>query len=121
MTEGELDNPKVFFGANLQDKDIARRRERVARGAGCRTEHVNELLDEHKRFAKMVEKVGKSGLMNGDMNAMMRNPKQMQQMLSKTIDPKMLSKLGGAGNMMEMMKEMSAAEGPMGAMMKQMQ
>merc|ERR1719331_3739052 len=102
MTEGELDNPKVFFGANLQDKDIARRRERVARGAGCRTEHVNELLDEHKRFAKMVEKVGKSGLMkgamNGDMSAMMRNPKQMMQQLQKlqqTMDPKMLSKLGG--------------------------
>ena len=61
------------------------------------------------------------GAMNGDMSSMMRNPKQMQQMLAKTIDPKMLSKLGGAGNMMDMMKQMSDAEGPMGAMMKQMQ
>merc|ERR1719379_2923526 len=90
--------------------------------------HRSSLLEEHKRFAKMVEKVGKSGLMkgamNGDMgsmNQMMRNPKQMMQKLQQTMDPKMLSKLGGAGNMMEMMKQMSSNEGAMGEMMRNMQ
>merc|ERR1719446_755013 len=124
MTNTELDNPKLFTTGE-PDKRAAR----VAVGAGCQKAHVFELLEEHKRFAKMVEKVGKSGLMkgamNGDvgaMNQMMRNPKQMMQKLQQTMDPKMLSKLGGAGNMMEMMKQMSDADGgQMADMMKKMQ
>merc|ERR1712167_472684 len=51
----------------------------------------------------------------------MTNPKQMMQQLQSTMDPKMLSKLGGAGNMMEMMKQMSSNEGAMGEMMRNMQ
>jgi signal recognition particle subunit SRP54 len=123
MTNTELDNPKLFT-TGTPDK----RASRVAVGSGCQPAHVFELLEEHKRFAKMVEKVGKSGLMkgamNGDMgamNQMMRNPKQMMQKLQQTMDPKMLSKLGGAGNMMEMMKQMSSNEGAMGDMMRNMQ
>merc|ERR1712139_632536 len=41
MTSSELDNPKVFFGANQQDKSLEQRRHRVARGAGCETKHVS--------------------------------------------------------------------------------
>jgi len=45
----------------------------------------------------------------------------MMQKLQQTMDPKMLSKLGGAGNMMEMMKQISSNEGAMGEMMRNMQ
>merc|ERR1711907_495808 len=65
-----------------------------------------------------VEKVGKSGLMKGAMNGDMG---EMNQKLQQTMDPKMLQKLGGAGNMMEMMKQMSSNEGAMGDMMRNMQ
>lgn len=34
-----------------------------------------------------------------------RNPNQMMQQLMKSVDPRMLSQMGGAGNMMNMMKQ----------------
>lgn len=39
------------------------------------------------------------------MTKMMRNPKQMSQMLGSKMDPRMLQQFGGADNMMEMMKQ----------------
>jgi signal recognition particle subunit SRP54 len=38
---------------------------------------------------------------------MTRNPNQMLSKLTSMIDPKMMAQLGGAGNLMNMMKEMN--------------
>jgi len=45
--------------------------------------------------------------MNDKVN-LMRNPNQILGKLSSMIDPKMMAQLGGAGNLMNMMKEMSS-------------
>ena len=37
----------------------------------------------------------------------MRNPNQLMGKLQNMIDPKMMSQLGGSGNLMNMMKEMA--------------
>lgn len=42
-----------------------------------------------------------------DMVNLKRNPNQIMNKLQSAIDPKMMSQLGGAGNLMNMMKEMS--------------
>jgi len=59
----------------------------------------------------MISKVGGLNMGKGGKNEamnMMRNPNQMMGKLSKMIDPKMLAQLGGAGNLMNMMKEMNS-------------
>lgn len=107
MTDDELDCKK---GA-LLEKDLSRIL-RVARGSGCHPMFVIELLNEHKRFEKMVGKMGKAGLMKdtGDMANLSRNPKQVMQKLQSCMDPLLLQQLGGAQNMLNLMKQMDALE-----------
>jgi signal recognition particle subunit SRP54 len=79
---------------------------------------VNILLEEYKKFAKMVQKMGKLSLGKAnDMQNFMRNPQQMMRKVQSAVDPKMLQQLGGSANMMQMMKEMSKLD--MGEMMSQ--
>merc|ERR1711924_6713 len=103
MTDDELDCKK---GVAL-DKDLSRVI-RVARGSGVHPMAVAELLHEHKRFEKMVGKMGKAGLMkeSGDMANLNRNPKQVMQKLQNCVDPMMLQQMGGAQNMFNLMKQM---------------
>merc|ERR1712032_620383 len=107
MTSDELDCRK---GVAL-DKDLSRVI-RVARGSGTHPMAVAELLSEHKRFEKMVGKMGKAGLMKetGDMANLNRNPKQVLQKLQNCVDPMMLQQMGGAQNMLNLMKEMEKIE-----------
>mmetsp|Transcript_3260 Transcript_3260/g.9201 ORF Transcript_3260/g.9201 Transcript_3260/m.9201 type:complete len:506 (+) Transcript_3260:132-1649(+) len=107
MTDDELDCKK---GAAL-DKDLSRV-VRVAKGSGTHPLAVAELLSEHKRFEKMVGKMGKAGLMKetGDMANLNRNPKQVLQKLQNCVDPWMLQQMGGAQNMFNLMKQMDSAE-----------
>ena len=57
----------------------------------------------------VIGKVGKTNLAKnlGDKHAMNRNPEQIMGKLQNMIDPKMMAQLGGAGNLMGMMKEMA--------------
>lgn len=49
---------------------------RIARGSGTRPEEVGFLVEEYKKFAKMVEKMGKLKLNNkADIGNINRNPK----------------------------------------------
>mmetsp|Transcript_85436 Transcript_85436/g.169486 ORF Transcript_85436/g.169486 Transcript_85436/m.169486 type:complete len:506 (+) Transcript_85436:139-1656(+) len=107
MTDDELDCKK---GACL-DKDLSRVF-RVARGSGTHPMAVAELLSEHKRFEKMVGKMGKAGLMKetGDMANLNRNPKQVLQKLQNCVDPWMLHQMGGAQNMLNLMKTMDSMD-----------
>ena len=43
-----------------------------------------------------------------DKNSLMRNSDQIMGKLQSMIDPKMMAQLGGAGNIMNMMKEMTS-------------
>ena len=82
---------------------------RIARGSGTAPEEVHALLQYHKQMEKMVGKMGKTSLMKGDkkLNSQIgRNPQAVMQQLSQSIDPRMLQQMGGAKNMMEMMKKM---------------
>lgn len=113
MTDDELDCKK---GATL-DKWTAcplhfSRVIRVARGSGTHPMAVEELLREHKRFEKMVGKMGKAGLMKetGDMANLNRNPKQVLNKLQTCMDPLMLQQMGGAQNMLNLMKSMDSLE-----------
>merc|ERR1711959_226095 len=107
MTDDELDCKK---GCELE-KDLSRVI-RVARGSGVHPMGVAELLHEHKRFEKMVGKMGKAGLMKetGDMANLNRNPKQVMQKLQSCVDPMMLQQMGGAQNMFNLMKQMESMD-----------
>lgn len=112
MTQDELDCKK---GLEIE-KDISRVI-RVAKGSGTHPMAVAELLHEHKRFEKMVGKMGKAGLMKetGDMANLMRNPKQVMSKLQNCVDPMMLQQMGGAQNMFNLMKQMEKLEGELPA------
>merc|ERR1712187_782744 len=92
---------------------------RVAKGSGSSQAEVNQLLDEYKRMEKMVGKMGKSGLFGkgGDLTQLSRNPGQVMQKMQGAMDPRMLQQMGGAQNMMKMMKEFGKMEN-MGGMME---
>merc|ERR1719387_1123252 len=109
MTDDELDCKK---GVQL-DKDLSRLI-RVAKGSGTHPMTVMELLHEHKRFEKMVGRMGKAGLMKdtGDLTDLKRNPKQVLSKLESCVDPQMLQQMGGAQNMLNLMKEMEESPLP---------
>merc|ERR1711948_229289 len=94
------------------------RKLRVAKGSGSSHAEVSQLLDEYKRMEKMVGKMGKSGLFGkgGDLTQLQRNPGQVMQKMQSAMDPRMLQQMGGAQNMMKMMKEFGKMEN-MGGMM----
>lgn len=102
MTDAELDGKVDITPQRIQ---------RIARGCGQHPEYVNVLLKCHKQFEGVVKKMGKSGLMKGGdqgmAQKMMRNPQGVAQQLQKVMDPRMLAQMGGAGNVMNMMKELS--------------
>ena len=58
----------------------------------------------------MITKVGQTNLGKNlnDKNNLMRNSNQIMGKLQSMIDPKMMAQLGGAGNLMSMMKEMAS-------------
>merc|ERR1740123_1451007 len=95
------------------------RRLRVAKGSGSSHAEVSLLLEEYKRMEKMVGKMGKSGLFGkgGDLTQLTRNPGQVMQKMQSAMDPRMLQQMGGAQNMMKMMKEFGKMEN-MGGMME---
>ncbi|KAJ8906483.1 hypothetical protein NDN08_002976 [Rhodosorus marinus] len=96
MTDAELDNPKIQF--------TTEREMRVARGAGVFPTDVRMLLKQHKEFAGVVEKMGSmKGLKNGNMNMLGKE-------LPKMINPQMLKKMGGAGNLQSMLKQAQQME-----------
>mmetsp|Transcript_18451 Transcript_18451/g.40769 ORF Transcript_18451/g.40769 Transcript_18451/m.40769 type:complete len:302 (+) Transcript_18451:798-1703(+) len=111
MTDDEL-NCKKEADLEKQPSRILR----LARGAGVHPFAVGELIGEHHRFEKMVRGMGKAGLMGkqGELTNMVRNPNQVMQKIQQCVDPRMLQQLGGAHNMLNVMKEMEQAEKKVG-------
>ena len=83
-----------FKTLDLQNDMEARYRVmRIARGSGRHPQEVLQLLDEHKRFSKMVGKMGKLGKGKGanwEQEQMKRNPKQMMAQLQVRSPPSSL-------------------------------
>ena len=48
---------------------------------------------------------------NKGMAEMKRNPEKMMKQLAGAMDPKMMNQLGGAGNIMNMMKNLGSMDG----------
>jgi signal recognition particle subunit SRP54 len=92
---------------------------RIAKGSGVYPEQVIELVEEHKKFSKIVGRMGKAGLMGAGGSQLGRNPAQMMNKLSSVLPPHMLNQMGGAGNLMNLMKNIEGNEG-MADMMKAM-
>jgi len=119
MTDDELDG--IFKSRKWDEKDQkhkivvekyfnASRIRRIALGSGTSVQIVQLLLQCHRQFEKMIDKMGKNGLMKqtdaGMAQRMQRNPQAVMQQLQRSMDPRMMQQLGGAQNMMKMMKEM---------------
>ncbi|KAF4654495.1 hypothetical protein FOL47_009933 [Perkinsus chesapeaki] len=71
LTSAEMDSVKpITEGSRIM---------RVARGSGHHPYAVIELVEEHKRMQKMLQRMGKSGLLSkaGDLTNMVRNPQQV--------------------------------------------
>ncbi len=92
---------------------------RIARGSGSSPKQVQELMDAFKPFQKVAEKLSqltKSGIDPtkfgpGLVGQKGRQAQQNMQQLASMFDPKMLQRMGGAGNLQKMMQ--SLAQGGM--------
>lgn len=88
---------------------------RIIRGSGLHPQELDRLMTSYKQMQKMMDGMKKSGLLSGNeaalMNKMKRDPKAVMGQLQRSIDPRMLSQMGGAGNMMELMKSMGGPGG----------
>jgi len=105
MTDDELDTE------NTTKMMVDSRILRIARGSGSHPQQVWELLEEFKRFQKMVAKmkhlkIGK----NGEMPQMSRNPQQAMQQMGKCLDPRMLKQIGGMSGLQTLMKSMNSMD-----------
>jgi signal recognition particle subunit SRP54 len=103
MTDGELD------GKNKIDES---RIKRIARGSGVTILEVKIMLEEYKRFSKIIERMG--GLVKGkgaDLANIQRNPGQFMNRLNGVLPQNLINSMGGAGGLMSMMKEFSSLEG----------
>uniref|UniRef100_A0A915J2D4 Signal recognition particle 54 kDa protein n=1 Tax=Romanomermis culicivorax TaxID=13658 RepID=A0A915J2D4_ROMCU len=116
MTDRELDSLKATELFQKQPGRIAR----VARGSGTSVGEVKELLQQYKKFAEMVKKMGsiKGLFKGGDMSAKNVNPTQMSklnQQMAKMMDPRVLHQMGkgGMSGLQNMMKQLQSAAGTM--------
>merc|ERR1719493_489955 len=127
MNEGGLDGKD---GSKIFARE-PRRLSRVASGAGVTIREVQELLKQYAKFPQVVKKMGgiKGLFKGGDMNKQV-NPSQMAQLnqqMSKMIDPSVLKQMGGMSGLQNMMKQMQGGGGGppdmagLEQMMKQMQ
>jgi signal recognition particle subunit SRP54 len=101
MTDEELDKKKKIDESRVR---------RIARGSGCIPGEVNELLEEYKRFEKIIARMPELGK-NSNLSDLTRDPSKFSQKLSSVVPQGMLNQIGGAGNLMNMVKEFSQLEG----------
>ena len=88
------------------------RAKRIARGSGCSIIEVKLMMDEYKKFSKIVERMG--GLVKGkggDISQLQRNPNQIMNKLNGMLPQNLINQMGGSGGIMNMMKEFSNMEG----------
>jgi len=90
MTDEELDSNKPI-------KDPTRM-QRIARGSGRSIKEVHELVEQHKQFAKMVDKMkglgkpGRSGAVN-------------MAKMANVVPPHIMKQMGGPGGLNNLLKQ----------------
>jgi len=94
-TDDELDNNKPMKEAS--------RIQRIARGSGRSIKEVHDLLEQHKQFAKMVDKFTTIKPTGRGHNQM--NPATLSKVAS-AIPPNIMKQMGGLGNISNLMKQM---------------
>jgi signal recognition particle subunit SRP54 len=106
MTAAELDGD-----VELDDS----RAVRILRGSGMPPAELERLMTTYKQFEKMIGGMAKTGLLKQNesklMNQMKRDPRAITAQLQRSIDPRMLAQMGGAGGMMDIMKAMGGPGG----------
>lgn len=95
MTEKELDNknPKLMNESRIN---------RIARGSGRLVKEVVDMLEEHKRIAKMWSKLPLQNIKRPLTNNRDLKP------LVNALPPNMLNQLGGLNGLQNMMKQMGS-------------
>lgn len=120
MTDKELDGKVDFSDYNDIDASPATksRIRRIAAGSGTHPKEVQMMLQVHKQFESMINKMGKSGMIGKQaqqrqqaMVAQMRkNPNLINQRLNQ-MDPRMLQQMGGREAVQQMMQSMAKGGG----------
>ncbi|VDP10025.1 unnamed protein product [Soboliphyme baturini] len=115
MNDHELDSLKAHDLFQRQPGRIAR----VAHGSGTSIGEVKELLQQYKKFAEMVKKMGsiKGLFKGGDFSSKSVNPAQMaklNQQMAKLMDPRILQQMGGMSGLQHVMKQLQGAASHMG-------
>ena len=110
MTDEEMDNPELF-------KDNKARKRRLAKGTGLPLAFIEYVIDEQKKFAKMISSIKKpilKNLINMEKNPNQMNSRNMQKTMDsfvQAMDKRTLNQFGGAGAMQNVMKRaMTAAK-----------
>lgn len=121
MTDKELDG-KVDF-SDYKDIDASpatkSRIRRIATGSGTHPKEVQMLLQVHKQFEGMINKMGKSGMIGKQAQQrqqqmaaqLQKNPNLINQRLNQ-MDPRLLQQMGGRENVRQMMQSMAKGGGP---------
>lgn len=73
---------------------------RIARGSGRSNKEVNELLEQHKQFAKMVDKL--KGITKG-----VRGNNINLSKMANVVPPHIMKQMGGLGGLNSLVKQMS--------------
>ena len=73
---------------------------RIARGSGRLVKEVVDMLEEHKRIAKMWSKL--------PIHNFIRNKRDSLKPLVNALPPNMLNQLGGLNGLQNMMKQMGS-------------
>lgn len=99
LTKEEMDHPNVVKMPNIES-----RMKRIARGSGRSIAEVKDVFENYKKFQKLAENIGNSGLVD-----MKGTPKDMRDLQKKM--PQLLKGMGPMGNMNnininQMMKQM---------------
>ena len=111
MAEGELDHAD---GGKLFTKEPTRI-SRVAKGSGVAEKDVKELISQYTQFAAVVKK-------KGGIAAMLKGPggnkaKLNHHQMARTMDPKVLQKMGGAKGIENIMRQLQqGAAGGLGGL-----
>ena len=103
MTDAELDGKSKIDESRIK---------RIAKGSGVTIIEVKIMMEEYKKFSKIIERMG--GFVKGkgaDLANIQRNPSQFMNKLNGVLPQNILNSMGGAGGLMNMMKEFSTLEG----------
>ncbi|KAK8805382.1 hypothetical protein WA158_002038 [Blastocystis sp. Blastoise] len=103
MTNKELDGE-----VKLEDSRLIR----ACLGSGVHPTEGQMMMDFYKQMSKMINKMGNNPLLKDQnmMQQLQRNPQNVMAQLQKTMNPQMLQQMGGAKNLMNIMKNFDMSQ-----------